>query len=125
MSKPGSLKVVVVDDNEDLVAATVALLRLAGHETKHCHNGLAVLDCVKAFDPDVVLLDINLPGMSGWDVAQQIRAHMPGKRPLIIGISGEFMKAIDKTRAEMQFDYFLVKPADPELVLALVSRAGG
>lgn len=121
---PRSLRVVVVDDNIDIVLSTIHMLRFLGHETKYCHNGLDVLDCVKAFDADVVLLDINLPGMSGWDVARQIRAHLPGNRPLIIGISGALHKAADKQAAMAGFDYFLAKPADPEVLASLVARGG-
>jgi two-component system, chemotaxis family, CheB/CheR fusion protein len=121
---PRPLRVVVVDDNRDIVLTTMALLRLEGHETKGCYSGADVLECVRAFDADAVVLDIGLPGMTGWDVARQLRVAMPGGRPLIIGITGEYTKGADRVLAEMSgFDYYLVKPADPKVLSALVEKA--
>src|SRR5688500_17180392 len=97
-----ALRVVVVDDDRDTVLTSMALLRMEGHDTKGCHKGSEVLDCVVAFDADVVLLDVALPGMSGWDVARQIRAHYPhSKHPMIIGLSGEYTKGADRLLAQM------------------------
>lgn len=113
-----------MDDNKDLVDTTIALLRLEGYETKACYNGSEVFDCVRQFDPDVVILDIGLPGMSGWDVARQIRAQIPGKRPLLIGMTGEFIKGADRVGAKLAgLDYYLVKPADPKTLVALVAQS--
>ena len=56
------LRVLVVDDNRDIVLTTIALLRVQGHEGMECYNGLEVIKCVKTFDPDVVVMDIGLPG---------------------------------------------------------------
>ena len=84
-----SLRVVVVDDNRDIVATTIALLRVVGHDAKACYDGKAVLPCIRDFDPDVVVMDIGLPGKSGWDAAREVRDAIPGKRPLLIGMSGE------------------------------------
>ena len=119
-----SLRVVVVDDNRDIVLTTMALLRTRGHEAKACYSGLEVLDCVREYDPDVVLLDIGLPGLSGWEVARKLREHIPpGRRPLLIAITGEFTKNVDRTLAKMSgFDYYLVKPADPNVLLALIEE---
>lgn len=88
-----------------------------------CYSGLEVIKCVKTFDPDVVVMDIGLPGRSGWDAAKDVRASIPGKRPLLIGISGEFTKGADKILAQMTgFDYYLIKPVDPNVLLALLSQ---
>src|SRR5438132_8468026 len=101
-------RVLVVDDNRDIVLTTMALLRLEGHESKPCYDGSEVYDCVREFDPDVVLLDIGLPGRNGWDVARQIREQIPGKRPMLICITGQYTKGADKILAEMAgFDYYL------------------
>ena len=81
-----------MDDNQDMVATTEALLHVHGHQTKGCYNGNDALDCVRSFDPDVVLLDIRLPGKSGWDVAQEIRKAYPGKRPMLIAVTGELSR---------------------------------
>ena len=124
MSLGRPLRVVVVDDNRDIVMTTMALLGAEGHETKGCYDGMAALPCIAEFDPDVVLMDIGLPGKSGWDVAKEIRAAMPGNRPMLIGISGEFTKEADKDLSELVgFDYYLIKPADPKVLLTLLEKA--
>ena len=80
---------------------------------------------MREFDPDVVLLDIGLPGRNGWDVARQIREQIPGKRPMLICITGQYTKGADKILAEMAgFDYYLVKPTDPKVLFALLDKAG-
>ena len=113
-----------MDDNRDIVSTMMALLNVAGYDSKGCYNGSEALTCVQEYDPDVVLLDIGLPGQSGWDVAQQIRRHKPGKRPMLIAITGEYTKAADKILAEMSgFDYYLVKPADPKVLMTLLEKA--
>ena len=118
------LRVLVVDDNRDLVLSMMELLLAEGHESQACYDGTGVWDCVEAFDPDVILLDIGLPGMSGWDVAQVVRSRIRGKRPMIIGITGEYTKGGDRALAQIHgFDYYLLKPADPNYVLALVEKA--
>jgi two-component system OmpR family response regulator len=71
-----------------------------------------------------VVLDIGLPGMSGWDVAREIRERISKDRPMIIGITGEYTKGADRVLAEMAgFNYYLVKPADPKVLVALVEKA--
>ena len=115
------LRILVVDDNRDLVDSTIALLRVLGYDCHPCHSGTDAFECVRTLDPDVVILDIGLPGKSGWDVAREIRAAIPGKRPLLIGISGEFAKAADKQLAQTNgFDHFFAKPADPRVLVALL-----
>lgn len=118
------LRVLVVDDNRDIVETTVALMQVDGHEAMACYSGSEVMSCVKAFDPDVVVMDIGLPGKSGWDAAREIRGlSQHRKRPLLIGISGEFAKGDDHALARASgFDYYLIKPVDPKVLLALVAQ---
>ena len=118
------LRVVVVDDNRDIVITMMALLRVEGHDTTACHKGDDVLRCVTDFDADVVLLDVGLPGMNGWDVARELRRIYGDSRPMIIGMTGEYTKGADRILAEMVgFDYYLVKPADPKVLFALLEKA--
>ena len=119
-----TLRVLVVDDNRDLVETTVSLLRFAGHEATPCYRGDRVMECVRASDPDVIVMDIGLPGQSGWDAAREVRAAIPGRRPLLIGISGQFTRSADRVITEMAgFDYFLAKPADPKVLMTLVEKS--
>lgn len=119
------VRVLVVDDNPDIVATATALLRVAGYETKDCDNGTDVLDCVKEHDPDVVLLDIDLPGLSGWEVARKIREQGDAiRQPILIAITGEYIQDVDKRLGDiLGFDFFLLKPADPNALLALIKKA--
>jgi DNA-binding response OmpR family regulator len=79
----------------------------------------AVID----FDPDAVVLDINMPGLSGWEVARTIRDRRGKKRPMLIGISGEYKQGADRIlSAIIGFDHYLVKPYDPKALLALLAQ---
>jgi CheY-like chemotaxis protein len=118
------LRVVVVDDNQDMVAVTVELLRDMGHDARGCYGGREAIDCVEECDPDVVLMDLAMPGVSGWNAAQIIRHKYP-KRPMLIAITGEYTRGADKLLSEMSgFDYFLVKPVDPKVLEALIEKVG-
>jgi DNA-binding response OmpR family regulator len=114
------MRVLVVDDNGDIVATTIALLRRAGHDAKGCDNGTDVYDCVREYDPDVVLLDINLPGQNGFEVVRQIRTNIGGKRPVIIGITASPENVLGKPRG---FDYRLIKPVEANTLMALIATA--
>ena len=119
-----SLRVLVVDDSHDTVLTTMALLRDEGYDTNGCYSGTEVMPAVREYDPDVVLLDLALPGESGWELARQIRSQIYGKRPMLIAITGEYTKTADKILSEMNgFDYYLVKPADPKVLFALLDKA--
>jgi CheY-like chemotaxis protein len=122
---PPPIRILVVDDNPDIVTTTMALLRVAGYETTDCDNGTDVLDCVKEHDPDVVLLDIDLPGLSGWEVARKIREQGDGiRQPILIANTGEYVKDVDKRLGDiLGFDFFILKPADPNALLALIKKA--
>ena len=121
---PRPLRVAVIDDNQDVVTTMMALLETEGHQTMACYSGSEAFTCIKKFDPDVVLLDIGLPGQSGWEVARKIRNDIPGERPMIIGITGQFTKGADRILAEMNgIDYYLIKPADPIVLLSLLQQA--
>ena len=114
-----------MDDNPDIVMTTMALLRVAGYETTDCDNGTDVLACVKQHDPDVVLLDIDLPGLSGWEAARKIREQGAAiRQPILIAITGEYIKDVDKRLGDiLGFDFFLLKPADPNTLLGLIKKA--
>jgi DNA-binding response OmpR family regulator len=102
----------------------MTLLTAEGHHARGCYNGADAYDCVDAFDADVVLPDIGLPGINGWDVARRIRARWPGRRPMIIGITGEFSKSAERAFAESAgFDVYLIKPADPAVLMRILQKA--
>jgi len=117
-------RVLVVDDNRDLAMTTVHLLQSLGYDAMGYFSGISVSDCVLHYDPDIVLLDIGLPGKSGWVVARQIRERLPGKRPVLIGHSGAYTRDSDKALAEAAgFDYYVAKGPDTKQLLAVIERA--
>ena len=119
---PRSLRIIVADDDRDTVVTLMMLLRDEGHEVRGVHSGRYVMGAVIDFDPDAVVLDINMPGLSGWEVARTIRDRRGKKRPMLIGISGEYKQGADRIlSAIIGFDHYLVKPYDPKALLALLA----
>src|SRR5688572_25798372 len=117
---PRSLRILIADDERDIVLTLMMLLRDEGHEVRGVYTGRQVLDAVWGFDPDVVVLDIALPELSGWEVARNIRTPH-SKRPTLIGISGEYKHVSDKILSEIVgFDHYLLKPCDPNALIALL-----
>jgi len=103
-------RVLLVDDNVDLATATAALLRAIGHEVHLCHDGRQALDRFLEVRPDVVFVDIGLPGMSGHDVARAIRSRTEGDGLMLVAITG-YGQAEDRRRSrDAGFDLHLVKP---------------
>ena len=85
---------------------------------------MAAIYAIRDFDPDVIISDIAMPGMTGWDLGKQVREAMGFKRPMLIAISGEYTKGADKALAYMYgYDYYLLKPADPIELIALLAKA--
>ena len=125
-SAPRSLRIIVADDDRDSVLTLMMLLREEGHEVRGVYSGRQVMGHVLDFDPDVVLLDIAMPELSGWEVARTIRARRGADRPLLIGISGEYKQGSDKVLAQiLGFNHYLVKPYAPAELLALLAPSGG
>jgi two-component system, sensor histidine kinase len=105
-------KVLVVDDNVDAAMSLAQLLELDGHQSQAVYGALEALECVTQFRPDIVLLDIGLPEMSGYEVAQRLR-EMPDLAPMkLIALTG-YGQSDDKARAlAAGFDAHLAKPVD-------------
>lgn len=119
---PRSLRIIVADDDPDMALSLTMLLREEGHDVRAYHSGRHVMGAVIDLDPDAVVLDINLPEVSGWQLASTIRARRTRKQPLLIGISGVFTQGGDKVLAQINgFDYYLVKPYPPEDLLKLLA----
>jgi DNA-binding response OmpR family regulator len=117
---PRSLRVVVADDDRDSVLTLMMLLREEGHEVRGVYAGRQVLAAVRALEPDVVILDIAMPDLSGWEVARLIRDRLP-RRTMLIGVSGEYKHGVDRILSELVgFDHYLVKPYDPAALIRLI-----
>ena len=121
-NKGGMPRVLVADDDQDTVVTLTMLLQDEGYEVQGVNTGRHVIGAILDFAPDAVILDINLPDLSGWEVARRIRERR-GPQPLLIGISGEYKKGADKVLAHISgFDHYLVKPYDPKMVFAALDE---
>ncbi len=106
-----SLRVLVVDDNADIANALSALLELQGCQVRVANQGEDGLELAGSFDPDVIFLDIGLPGIDGYQVARQLRQSSRDHKPVLVALTG-YGQASDRERsAEAGFDHHLVKPA--------------
>jgi PAS domain S-box-containing protein len=116
-------KLLVVDDNADTVETLATLLELRGYSVFTATDGASALASVRAHQPRLILLDIGLPDMSGYDVARQIRAHLGlPVQPVLIALTG-WGQDDDRRRAvDAGFDEHLTKPADPAALSALLDR---
>lgn len=111
-SGPSKGRVLVVDDYDDLAEVTCLLLETLGYEARPCHRGRDALDVMDELDPDVVILDIRLPDMNGYDVARALRSRAKGRSLHLIALTG-LGRPEDRARArEAGFDQFAVKPLD-------------
>jgi CheY-like chemotaxis protein len=115
-------RVLVVDDNADAAESIAAYLRLEGHVVKTATDGADALASIEVFAPQVVVLDIGLPGLSGYDVARQLREQPTTRDALLIAVTGYGQKE-DRVRAlEAGFDSHFVKPADPRDLQSTIER---
>jgi CheY-like chemotaxis protein len=105
-------KILVVDDNRDCAESLAALLRMDGHETATAFDGQEALVAVRLLAPEVILLDIGLPGINGYQVADRLREL--GSPARLVALTG-YGQPEDRERAQqVGFHYHLVKPVDPD-----------
>ncbi len=109
---PRPSRVLVVDDNEDAADALAMLLRVTGHETLTVYDGPSALEAARKFVPQVVLLDIGLPGLDGYEVARRLRDDPGTAGVLIIAVSGYGQEGDRATARASGFDHHLTKPVD-------------
>ena len=114
------LRILVADDERDQVATLAAILQDEGHEVRECYRGAEVMRMVREFDPDVALVDIGMPGMTGYDVARELRQIYGNERPLLIAVTG-WKQSSDKILARLAgFDHHLAKPFETTALLELI-----
>jgi DNA-binding response OmpR family regulator len=119
---PRALRILVADDDRDAVLTLMMVLRDEGHDVRGVYRGSDVLIAVNAFDPDAVLVDIKMPGLSGYEVARLIRSKHGDSRPLLIAISGVYTQGSDRALAEIVgFNHHVAKPYDIGALLALLA----
>jgi DNA-binding response OmpR family regulator len=115
------LRVLVADDDHDLVLSLTTLLRTEGHEAYGVHHGGDVVESVAEFAPDALLLDIGLPQKSGYEIVRTLRERYGSARPVIVAITGRGTP-VDRRLSEMVgFDHHFTKPFEPKELLAKLS----
>jgi CheY-like chemotaxis protein len=118
-----SLRVLVVDDNQDAADSLSTLLQLMGHEVRTAYDGLEGVAAAESFAPDLVLLDIGLPRMNGYEAARRIREQPGGRDMTLIAVTG-WGQDDDKRRSrEAGFNLHITKPLDPALLERLLVRS--
>jgi signal transduction histidine kinase len=125
---PAPKRVLIVDDNVDAAETLVMMLQLLGQTTRQAHDGKAALEAAAQFKPEIVVMDIGLPGLSGYDVVRRMRGEPGMKNMYIVALSGYGSEEDRRKSLEAGFDSHFVKPLDPlalpQILAAAVRREG-
>jgi CheY-like chemotaxis protein len=122
---PSSLKVLVVDDHVDSAEALSMLLEVFGHEVRSCHDGQAAVDQAAQWQPDLVLMDLSLPILTGYEAARQIVAGRTAAQPhcpMLVALSGHSGAAEREQSLQAGFVRHLVKPVAPDVLQAVLDE---
>lgn len=118
---PRRLRIIVADDDRDQVTTLMTLLRDEGHDVRGLYKGNDVLQVVDEFEPDVLIIDIKLPGPSGFELAERISERYGVRKPLLIAISGVYYKGPDRILSHIVgFDHHLTKPVTFDTLLEIL-----
>jgi signal transduction histidine kinase len=118
---PVRRRVLVADDNVDAAASLAMMLEFMGNEVRTAHDGIAAVEAAAAFRPDVILLDIGMPRMNGYDACRQIREQPWGRGIAIAALTGWGQEEDKRQSREAGFDHHLVKPVEPAALEALLA----
>ena len=114
-------RILVVDDNVDAAMTIGSLLKAWGHDVQSVFNGTAALETARSFRPEIILLDIGLPGMSGYEVAKQLRSEPMLRGTIIAALTGYGQESDRNQSFAAGFDYHLTKPPDPKVLETLLT----
>lgn len=118
-----SLRILVVDDVEDSAESMALLLRLKGHTVETAHDGLTAVEMADRLRPEIVMLDIGMPKLNGYDACRRIRAHPWGRQMLLIALTGWGAEEDKRRTEEAGFDGHLVKPVDASTLQSILTQA--
>jgi signal transduction histidine kinase/ActR/RegA family two-component response regulator len=114
-------RILVADDNRDAAESMSMVLRLMGNEVRTVHDGMQAVEEAAAFRPDVVLLDIGMPRLNGYDAARRIRAERWGKSIMVVAMTGWGQDEDKRLASEAGFDRHFTKPVDPDDIERLIA----
>jgi PAS domain S-box-containing protein len=124
-AKTASRRVLVVDDNVDAAVMLSALVKVLGHEVLTVHDGTEALQMAEGYRPEVILLDIGMPGMNGYEVARLLRARERSPQPVIVAVTGWGKPDDERRSREAGFDIHLVKPIEEAQLRQVFERQTG
>jgi len=119
-----SFRILVVDDNRDGADSLAEMLKMVGNDTRTAYDGQAGVDAAGEFRPDVILLDIGLPKLNGYEACRRIRNEPWGAGVVLIALTGWGQDEDRRRSHEAGFDRHLVKPVDPQALMKLLARLG-
>src|SRR5438874_11121066 len=114
-------RILVVDDNRDAADSLGMLLRLQGADVQVVDNGPAALEALTTYGPSVVLLDIGMPGMDGYELARRMRQQQGGEDVTLIALTGWGQEQARRLSKEAGIDYHLIKPVNWESLVSLLA----
>ncbi len=115
-------RVLVVDDNDDAAEALGMMLRMIGHEVRTAHDGLEGVEAAESFRPHVVLLDLGMPRLNGYEACRRIREQEGGKEVFVVALTGWGQEEDRRRTREAGFNEHFVKPVDPATLVKLLER---
>ena len=121
-STPRRFRILVVDDNHDSALSLAMMLSIMGHETRTAHDGESAVETAESFLPEVVLLDIGLPKLNGYEVAQRIREQAWGAAMFLIAVTGWGQEEDRQRSSEVGLNVHMVKPVEPAALEKLLAE---
>ncbi len=121
-TEPRHFRILVVDDNHDSALSLAMMLSIMGHETRTAHDGESAVSTAESFLPEVVLLDIGLPKLNGYEVAQRIRENAWGKSMFLIAVTGWGQEEDRQRSSEVGLNVHMVKPVEPAALERLLAE---
>ena len=116
-----SFRILIVDDNQDGADSLSMMLRILGNESRTAYDGQQGIECAEQFRPDVILLDIGLPKLNGYEVCRRIREQSWGKSLIMIAVTGWGQEEDRRRSKEAGFDHHMIKPVAPEELMKLLA----
>jgi CheY-like chemotaxis protein len=116
-------RVLIADDNYDAAVSLAILLGQSGNDVRLAHDGQTAISMARQFKPHIAILDIGMPGLTGYQVAQHIRAESWAHRTVLVALTGWGQPADRQVAFEAGFDHHLTKPAEPDAIERLVDSA--
>ena len=118
---PRRFRILVVDDNHDSALSLAMMLSIMGHDTRTAHDGESAVETAESFLPEVILLDIGLPKLNGYEVAQRIRGEAWGRSMFLIAVTGWGQEEDRQRSSEVGLNVHMVKPVEPAALEKLLA----